>query len=263
MLVLDQLGWLTDGLYDSVPFTDQDGRRRDMGKYLVTNRQYRRFLEAEDFGRDEFWADPSCVAPDGRPHLLVQSAAKAGDKPYPKMWNDSKFGVAYGGLPVVGLRWYEANAYCRWLRAHWGELEEGLANPAVRPSCVRLPSESEWSMAVYGSARANRLPWSHSTTPGPADYLSHANIGGILDRTSPVGMFPQGASYPLGLVDVCGNAWEWQSNLYDYTYSAVALRGGAFTSVAGGDSPRLRGWLAPADQNDDVGFRILVEEDEV
>ena len=72
-------------------------------------------------------------------------------------------------------------------------------------------------------------------------------------------MFPKGMSYPYGLVDVCGNAWEWQANHFDRSYRAISIRGGAFTTSMEDASSELRGWRDPIGRDNDLGFRILVE----
>lgn len=262
-LVLDLLGWLTTSLFACVAIPAGAGRPTfHVGKHLVANGQYERFLNAADLEDPSLWDRPFCVGPAGRPYSLCEESlhwlrVNGGDKRLPKSWNDPKFGIAHRGLPVVGVNWYEANAYCRWLERHWDELDEARANPDLRPGRVRLPTEAEWCLALF-AGEAGRYPWQRGGEARP-DLLAHANLGKALDRTSPLGMFPRGSSQPHGLVDPFGNAWEWQANQYRATFRGVALRGGAYSTPLDAVAPDLRGWRDPAGRDNDLGFRILVE----
>jgi formylglycine-generating enzyme required for sulfatase activity len=53
--------------------------------------------------------------------------------------------------PVVGISWYEAVAYCRWLSE-----QAGIRAPEER---FRLPTEGEWTMAARGKASSIGYPW--------------------------------------------------------------------------------------------------------
>ena len=265
-LVLDHLGWLTDTLSVCVQVQFDDPRPPFyIGKNLVSNQQYERFMEAPDFGDPALWENPFCLNYAGDRYSLQEEAISwfslnKNGKKFPKSWNDPKFGIAHRGLPVVGINWFEANAYCRWLHRHWKELDEGKVNPGLCPVNVRLPTTDEWGLAVFGVAKDARLPWHKiGDPPNRTDLLSYANIGKSLDRTSPIGMFSKGMSFPNGLVDVCGNAWEWQANYLDRRYRAMALCGGSFTTPAEYVFSGLKGWRDPSGRDDDLGFRILVE----
>lgn len=266
-LSLDNLGWLTDTLFAYVAISNADQNQFYIGKNLVANQQYQRFLDAPDFGDEALWESPYCVTFNGQPYSLHEGAlnwlsASKNDKRSPKSWSDPKFGIAHRGLPVVGVSWYEANAYCRWVQKHWDELEEAQVNPHIRPLCIRLPTEAEWCLAAFGNEGNERFPWEKTFDPAGmqgADIFAYANIGGALDQTSPIGMFPKGISYPYGLVDVYGNVWEWQANQFDRSYRAMSLRGGAFTTSVENTSSNLRGWRDPTGRDNDLGFRLLVE----
>jgi len=101
-------------------------------------------------------------------------------------------------LPVTGVMWAEAMAYCAW----------------KAPGRARLPTEEEWEAAARGSA-AHRYPW------GPDWVTGAANTQGAKRaRPAPVGSYPHGAS-PLGIQDLIGNVWEWTKS------PAAAYPGGA------------------------------------
>lgn len=264
-LLLDDLGWLSDTLWACAEVPAPGGVFR-VGKHLVSNQQYQRFVEADDFADEALWQEAACVDCNGLPYSvrdesLLWVRLHEGDRRYPGYWNDPNFGIAHRGLPVVGVSWFEANAYCNWLLKHWDELEEATVNSKVKPKLIRLPTEREWSLAVAAEGQ-RRYPWESPDGPGgePVDDLSRfANVGGLSDRTTPVGMFPEGASVPHGIMDACGNAWEWQANFFDRGKRAVALRGGSFMTSGDDASACLRGNHEPAGRDSEIGFRILVE----
>ena len=105
--------------------------------------------------------------------------------------------------PVTGTSWYDSIAFCRW-------------------AGVRLPSEAEWEKGARGTD-GRIYPWGNEP-PAP----EHGNFGGIIGDTTPVGMYPKGAS-PYGIQDMAGNVREWLQTqwgpygdmpAYGYPYTA-------------------------------------------
>ena len=225
----------------------------------MTNAQYARFLQAEDFADRALWVDFPKFDERSRPmdetwgeegwRWLQKKLGDTNYSPdskvvYPRNWNDPRFGMARKGAPVVSITWYEASAYCRWLGRHWAELGEGGANPGWQPDEVRLPREAEWVQAAGGAQPGERYPWD---LPGKAtndlqEILRRANVREAeIGRTTPAGMYPLGASQPYGLWDMGGNVWEWQANFYGKDHDVLALRGGAWDYES--DDARLSVWL--------------------
>ena len=110
----------------------------------------------------------------------------------PSQWDNSRFNAP--NQPVVGVSWFEARAYCAWLST-------------VSGGIYTLPSEAEWEAA----ARRNR---SDAYVYG-ADYLLEGGntIESHLLQTTPVGLFPKGAS-PEGIHDLSGNTYDWTISLW-------------------------------------------------
>jgi formylglycine-generating enzyme required for sulfatase activity len=98
---------------------------------------------------------------------------------------------------VVGVSWYEAAAYCRWLTAQ-GHAQDWLPKDQE----IRLPTSLEWERAARHTDQ-RPYPWgSKEPTPERANYDA-TGIG----RPSPVGCFPAGAAV-CGAQDMAGSVLE-------------------------------------------------------
>jgi hypothetical protein len=111
------------------------------------------------------------------------------DRSKPKFWDQADTGK-HGNLPVVGVDWNDAEAYCRW-------------------AGKRLPTEAEWEKAARGTD-GRTYPWG---TEAPTARL--ANFGNqsspimkaYEERLMPVDRDEAGQS-PYGLHHMAGNVWE-------------------------------------------------------
>jgi formylglycine-generating enzyme required for sulfatase activity len=253
-LSLDEIGWRAPGTFGfSGPHTHGQ-LNFQCSLYPVTNAQYRRFLEAVDFSDAKLWEQPDALTPAGGSLLLDAeftkwwSGHKEYDKRVPKSWYDPKFGIAHPGLPVVGVSWFEAMAYCRWLERHWTDLEEAKGVSAAPFVHVRLPNGDEWDVAV-GLAAYRAL--------GDLPF-GGANVGKAIDQTTPVGML-SAARGTDAILDAIGNVWEWQAGYADKSFRGIALRGGSFATSVDDLDLDLRGWAPAARRENDIGFRVLIE----
>jgi formylglycine-generating enzyme required for sulfatase activity len=114
--------------------------------------------------------------------------------------------------PIVGIDWYAAYHYARWV---------GL----------RLPTECEWEKA------ASWDPWRKVKTTYPwGDQIesSRANVSNPSGRLAPVDAYPSGRS-AVGCYNMIGNAAEWVDDWYveDYyrTMPAKSPQPPAFVSA--------------------------------
>ena len=200
-----------------------------LGKYPVTNQQYRRFIEAGGYETQAYW-DAS-----GWEH--------AHNVGHPRYWDSGLWNQPT--QPVVGVSWYEARAYCRWLSEQQGQ------------TC-RLPSEDDWVRAAVASSgpvdtAMSAYPWGAEFGVGRANTRDSG-----LGVTTPAGCYPLGASVSSGAHDMSGNVWEWMSN-DGYRPGSKALRGGSWHESA--DQARVDARLEalPTYQTSFVGVRVLCE----
>lgn len=254
-----------------------------IGRYPITNTQYRPFVEAEGYHQEQWWteigrawrrgaeADLSVIDFDDEDlkkryaDWLARRPAARRDRPF--WWDDPQWGAAT--RPVVGVTWYEAVAYCHWLTARLRE-----AGKLARNACVRLPNEAEWEKAARGPD-GWRWPWGNGWEE---DHANTEEAG--LGQTSPVGLFPKGASRPYGVHDLAGNVWEWTGSLWgrtsirrpDYRYpydprdgrnpedasSPFVVRGGSWFNDRLTARGATRGRLLPVLFNDGLGFRVVI-----
>lgn len=118
-------------------------------------------------------------------HLLEQYPG--GKLRAPGAWDDDRF--TNPAQPVVGVSWFEALAYTRWLSAQTG-------------AEYRLPTEAEWEAATRGRD-ARSYAWGDGFDP-----LRCNSAPTRVGRPTPVGVFPDGDT-PEGLSDLTGNVNEW------------------------------------------------------
>ena len=94
-----------------------------------------------------------------------------------------------------------------------------------------LPSEAEWELAARGT-EGRDYPWG-----GQEPDHNRCNYNGNIGATTPVGVYPAGAS-PSGCLDMSGNVWEWTRSKYvSYPYKPEDGR----ESAAGADRRVVRG----------------------
>jgi formylglycine-generating enzyme required for sulfatase activity len=188
-----------------------------ISKYPITNAQYRAFVEAGGYGDARWWT------------VAGWKKHQEGRWSEPRYWNDPGYRV--DDLPVVGVSWYEAMAYCTRLSATSGD-------------AIALPTEQQWQRAAQGDD-GREYPWGNQP---PTDDLCNWNRS--VDDVSPVTQYPQGAS-PFGVMDMVGNVWEWTITGWDTgttdaeTVEPRMLRGGCWSS----DSP-LSLWVWNRNEGD-------------
>jgi formylglycine-generating enzyme required for sulfatase activity len=236
-----------------------------IGKYPVTNLQYRRFVEADGYTQRELWSEEGWAwrtgtydskAPQEYQDWLSRRPPEKRDEPF--FWHDVKLNNPLA--PVVGVSWFEAEAYCTWLAGELGQP-------------VRLPTEEEWERAARHTD-GREYPWGDTFD---RKRLNCAEFWSVVEEdlsdtgrwlewlesdsykvasTTAVGQFSDGNAWS-GLSDMAGNVWEWTGSWYDAEQVYRAVRGGSW-----GRGRRLarcayRGRGVPGGFGSDVGFRVV------
>ena len=134
-------------------------------------------------------------------------------------------------LPVENVSWDDAVAFCERLSDALGLTGGGR---------YRLPTEWEWEWAASGGVRQDRR-----VTPDTGWYA--VNAGG---RTHQAGGKAPNA---FGVYDALGNVWEWTSTAEG---SDRVIRGGSWYNSPAGARVAARGWYAPGDRFQSLGFRL-------
>lgn len=176
-------------------------------RYPVTNWQYKQFMDAGGYNNDAYWSEEGW-------------RWRLGTSPRPAYWDDDEFGMRKPNCPVVGVSWYEAEAFCRWRSAY-------MTEKTGQEHLYRLPTEAEWEWAARGDD-GRWWPW------GMMWEEDRANTDSVLYVTTPVGIYPAGAS-PFEVLDMAGNVLEWTADPfkgYDEDYPQTprvrTVRGGSF-----------------------------------
>jgi dienelactone hydrolase len=151
-----------------------------MDKFEVTNRQYKAFVDAGGYRRQEFWKET--FDDDGRRLTWEEAMTQFRDRTGrsgPSTWELGTYPAEGADLPVSGVSWYEAAAFA------------GFAGKS-------LPTAFQWRAAAgfadFTSNFADILTLSNFGMKGPARVGQHAGVG------------------PWGTYDMAGNVKEWTSN---------------------------------------------------
>ena len=187
-----------------------------ISRYPVTNAQYRRFVEAGGYNKREYWSD------EGWQWRQQQEWTE------PRHWQDSKWNQP--DQPVVGVSWYEAEAYACWAGLH-------------------LPTEAEWEKAARG-IDGREYPWGDRFDPTRCN-TRESGIG----RTTLVGKYSPEGDSPYGVADIAGNVWEWCADWRDEDKDIKVLRGGSWLNPKGRAYCTYRTGYGPYGRIDDGGFR--------
>ncbi len=253
-----------------------------ISRYPITNAHYEFFVESKGYAEAEYWQEAQTAGywEDG------QFKGRFDNQPRNRPFD---YGEPYhlANHPVVGVSWYEALAFTRWLTDHWQE-----QNYIQGDWQVYLPSEAQWEKAARGGltipntirrqsagagflqdrveTQSNSIPSRIYPWGDEFDVNKVNNLDTGIGSTSAVGSFFGGAS-PYGVEDISGNVWEWCSSLYKkYPFDAKdgredmtpggsrVLRGGSFINSPQFVRCAYRYSYNPDFWSYNYGFRVIV-----
>ena len=237
----------------------------EISKFPVTNTEFSHFVEHGGYtkeGLNRWWSEIGSEVWNAyriREEHRHMSRMRREDEPaeHPLFWNDRKYN--HPAQPVVGVSWYEAEAYCNWLLAQMREKDADSWQSKI----ISLPTNLQWDFAG-GGIWEYAYPWEHKEKSAPTKRL--ANFNDKEGAPSVVGKFPAGASW-IGCHDMSGNVLEWCRDFHqkelpnDENDIDRCIRGGCFFDDSIERSIRisdLRG-RKPAYRHSAIGFRIVVE----
>jgi iron(II)-dependent oxidoreductase len=212
-----------------------------LDRFCVTNEQYQRFVNGGGYEQLEFWLEEALPA-------LLDFVDQTG-MPGPRNWYDGQYASGEQRLPVVGVSWYEAWAYARWVGK-------------------RLPTDAEWTKAgawpvesTPGRIAQRRYPW------GESFDTRRAHLYGCGDPALvAVDEYPGGTSVG-GIHQLIGNVWEWTTTplaeLGDPTLhvseSIISIRGGAFDTYFENQATcHYQSGEHPLSRRANIGFRLAL-----
>jgi formylglycine-generating enzyme required for sulfatase activity len=267
-----------------------------IGKNLVTNEQFAAFVEASGFETDaERLPEDGCYVFIANPNRPGGDWIATPGTNWRNAFDDHPTDPYYrnfdnlGQHPVGCVSWYDAMAYAGWL-------SDQLGLP------VSLPTEAQWEKAARGSD-GRVWPWGNEPPDATRSNFADASFDTAYEQpnqgdptlevddgwsaTSPVGLFPAGAS-PYGVLDMSGNTTQWVFDLLGrYSEGAQTnpmgptggsdrtmrvMRGGFWIASAGSLTPSrleirikhttradLRAWDDPRTSDDHLGFRVVID----
>jgi len=145
-------------------------------KYEVTNREFKKFVDAGGYRKREYWKEP--IIKDGRGVSWEQAMEEFRDRtgrPGPATWELGDFPQGQEDFPVNGVSWYEAAAYAQFV----GKI---------------LPTVYHWYNAAGLTIFSDVVDFSNFGENGPVRVGSLRGIG------------------RYGTYDMAGNVKEWTWN---------------------------------------------------
>ncbi|MGD9636179.1 MAG: formylglycine-generating enzyme family protein [Pirellulales bacterium] len=212
-----------------------------LDRYVVTNLEYQQFLDAGGYEKLEYWDEEALPA-------LLDFVDESGE-PGPRFWVEGRFHVGDERRPVVGVSWYEASAYARWVGK-------------------RLPTDAEWTKAgawpvesAPGRIAQRRYPW------GESFDIRRANLWGSHSK-GPVEVDEYGDGESVGGIhQLVGNVWEWSASPLAASAEPTlhvpetfkSVRGGAFdTYFENHATCHYQSGEHPLARRHNIGFRLAL-----
>jgi formylglycine-generating enzyme required for sulfatase activity len=216
------------------------GNKRDinlygfkLSKYLVTNSDFRRFVEDDGYINFDYWkgkyskgwiSGDHLILEEIRQHwlsnvhfhhkkeirdgeiqenkLIEESFIRTEPRQEPFYWFDKRFNQS--NQPVVGVNYWEAEAFCNWLT-------QKARNAEVLDKAQKfcIPTEFEWERCSRPTSDDRIFPWGDIWDENKA-HVSTNLLN--MRQPAPVGVYLE--SWENGPCDMSGNVWEWTKSLF-------------------------------------------------
>jgi formylglycine-generating enzyme required for sulfatase activity len=277
-----------DAFDDEKPTHNVAVDKFNISKFPITNAQFQCFIDAGGYNNDRYWQHSEAALAWRNGEIadlaLLQDLSDDIKRNYenwlledterqcPRFWEQRRWNNA--NYPVMGISWYEAQAYCSWL---YDCLSQASIPDTHRiTNKIKLPTEDEWEYAARGSKQL-KYTWGNEADPTKGNIKETG-----LERTSSVGLFVPGIAFDQKseIYDLIGNVWEWTQSRwgksidhpdFDYRHwgqqdknrnepepvELRIIRGGSWGDIRRNARCATRDWLHPDVRNGNVGFRVV------
>ena len=196
-----------------------------IGRYEVTNREYREFVTAGGYKRRDYWEHE--FVRNGEViswQAAMEAFTDSTGRPGPATWIAGAYPEGQDEYPVGGISWYEAMAYARFAERE-------------------VPTVHHWRQAHAVATLTWQVPASNIDTSGVAPVGQYHGIGWT------------------GTWDMLGNVREWCFNAVGDNRAIV---GGAWDEAQYMVQGRISApsSLPPFDRSPTNGVRLVVSHDE-
>lgn len=200
-------------------------------KYEVTNADFFEFVAAGGYRDKKYWPENIMIDEVLTPwesaiKKLVDKTGIAGSR----LWSGGRYPEGKENHPVMGISWYEAQAYASWAGKN-------------------LPTWNQWWQASLGGTEDAR-PWGNDVRTTQL----RANFG--FKGTQSAGYYPLGVS-PFGCFDMAGNVREWLLDYSDANPKFRTVVGGSWKDPEYMFEPSHAESFDPDFASEDIGFRCV------
>jgi sulfatase modifying factor 1 len=191
---------------------------------------------------------------------------------------------SFNQYPVVGVTWYQANAFSHWRTKYWRSYRD--SKKQFLEGEFRLPSEEQWEWAARGGRAQSPYPWGGPYVVNKKGcYLANFKPNrGNYSADGGLYTVPVNAYHPndYGLYNMSGNVAEWTNSPYQAnTYDNIAdmspeirmrfkdsdptwwkrkvIRGGSWKDVVSAIQVSARDYEFADTAKAFVGFRNIVQ----
>lgn len=213
-----------------------------LDRYPVTNQQFYEFVAAGGYEQLSTW--------DAEILPGVLDFVDASGQPGPRFWRDGCYLQGTANHPVVGVNWYEACAFARWVGK-------------------RLPTDPEWEKAASWPVQLSATQRSQRRFPW-GDTMDRRRCRVWGEEEGPVAVTAHAGGVSVGGVyQLVGNVWEWTcGNFGSWNLSSrdlvlptamKSIRGGAFDTYFDHQaSCQFQSGEDPLARKHNIGFRCAL-----